>query len=80
MKLRKKPKGLSLAELVIWRSETAEPGLQEFKAVRPEEVPMWLKDPDTLGLMLDGQVVHKEGEPGWFIAMKADEVNSAGTA
>ena len=42
-----------------------------FKPVRPEDVPDWVKDPDVLGRMVNGEMCRNEGP--WFLAVRANE-------
>jgi hypothetical protein len=63
------------ARLVIFRSQD---GDKDWKPVKPEDVPAFVKDPDTLGRLMDGEMVrHLTEDLGWYMAAKMRESEPA---
>jgi hypothetical protein len=59
---------VKVGNVVLWISEDGKTGWRPLKA---EEAPGWLKEPGTLGAMLEGLLAHKESEPDspWYAAV-----------
>jgi len=61
----------AVGTLVIFKSPV---GTNQWEAVKPDDVPGWVKDPDVLGEMVDGNAAHREGEEFEYIAQKAETI------
>lgn len=65
------------AQLVIYKSLDCE----TFEPVKTDDVPEWVKDPDVVAHMVDGEAVHNDDEPDspYYIAKRVltDEDESA---
>lgn len=50
-------------------------GATKWTALKPEDVPEWLKHPDVMGGMADGHLAHKEDEPEspWYCAVSVPD-------
>jgi hypothetical protein len=50
-------------------------GETDWKPVKPEDVPEWLKKPEVLGAMVEGNMAHKTDEPEspWYVAIQMPE-------
>lgn len=64
---------MNTANLIIYASKNGRDG---WEPVLPDSVPEWVKDPDTLGRMVAGDMAFKpnEGDKGsmWYRAEKAE--------
>lgn len=57
--------------LIILRSENGRDG---WTLVKPDEVPEWVKAPDNIARMVDGEICcnPEAGDIGWYRAEKVD--------
>lgn len=56
--------------------------LGDWRLLKPEEVPEWLKNPDVLGIMLQGELA-RDGEDEaspWYCAVRLADPNIDGVA
>jgi len=61
--------GISEGMFVIFRSENGRDG---WKPVKPEDVPDWVKDPDNMAHMVDGEACMdptQDSGTDWFMAL-----------
>jgi hypothetical protein len=59
-----------VANLVILHSDN---GSTDWKLVKPEDVPVWVKDPDCIGHLVHGQMAtHPTEKTGWYRAERVD--------
>ena len=61
---------LTLGTLVIFASDN---GMDGWVPVLPAEVPEWMKDPDNLARLIDGEACQNLSEASgekWFIALR----------
>lgn len=58
---------ITIGVLVIYQSKDC----VTFDPIKPAEVPDWVKDPDILGRMVDGEAVSNDQE-NWYIARGVD--------
>lgn len=56
-----------VGKLVIFASQDGE---KDWAPVKPEEVPAWLQDKETLGRMVGGQIVAESEEGPWYCAIR----------
>ena len=62
---------MAQARLVIYRSED---GKQNWTPCPLGEVPEWVKEPDTLGKMVEGEMAFNPEAPDyWFAALKCED-------
>ena len=62
---------MAQARLVIYRSED---GQKNWGPCPIGEVPEWVKEPDTLGAMLEGNLAHNETQGGqWYSAVRCED-------
>lgn len=58
--------------IAVSESEPKNPG--DMKLLEPSKVPDWLKDPDILGRMVDGELAHDpERGPQWYAAVRVND-------
>lgn len=80
------PPGSTLADALMAAGETKQAmlvifssphGRGEWTLVKPEDVPEWVKDPDNMARLVEGETCMKcdEGETGslWYCAMPVDD-------
>jgi hypothetical protein len=67
----KLPKGMKQVSLVIMNSMTGSDKPEDWTPVKVEDVPDWVKHPDTMGALVAGQMcTHATEKTGWFRAEK----------
>jgi hypothetical protein len=68
-RLRSEKKTTSPVVLVIFESDTGDEGT--WSPLKPEQVPEWLKDPDTLARLRRGDVCQDiKHSPKWYSAQE----------
>lgn len=62
--------GLSLARLVILKSDDPEADAPQWSPVDPAEVPDWIRmDPEIVSALMQGLIAHVALDPIWYRAV-----------
>ena len=57
----------NIGTLVIFASDN---GMDGWEPVKPGEVPAWVKDPDNLARLVDGEACQQDDEGPWYMALR----------
>lgn len=65
------PEGMKQARLVIFESPH---GRGEWKPLKPEDVPAWVKNPDVLGRIVSGEIAMDTAHgTNWYCAQQVPD-------